>query len=165
MPLLRPSTSVTAAVLSHHARLAASVDVAVRNVHDLTLGLGDTRQARDDLLRLLRDEVLPHALAEERTYYAAGAGQPRTALLVAAMTQDHRRLEALVTHIAAADTALAACELATAFQALLEAHVSAENDLLLPALIEDGMNLESLLGSTPHLIGLGPSAPASSRPT
>lgn len=165
MPLLRPPTGAPAAVLNHHAGLAASVDVAVRNLHELTVGLGDTRQARDDLVRLLRDEVLPHALTEERTYYAAGAGQPRIALLVTAMTQDHRRLETLVRLIAAADTALAASELATAFQALLEAHVSAENDLLLPALIEDGVDLESVLGSAPHLIGDGPAPPAGPQPT
>jgi triphosphoribosyl-dephospho-CoA synthetase len=153
MPSLGPSKNTAAAVLSHHAYLAASVDEAVRALHEAaTAGSGDTRQARDDVVRLVRTEILPHAQAEELTYYAAGAELPRIALLVAAMKQDHRRLEALAKHIEVAETALATCELATAFQVLLEAHIATENDLLLPALIEDGVNLEPHLGGAPGLI-------------
>lgn len=151
MPLLRPSNDPAAAVLRHHALLAASVDEAVRALHEAAAGSDDTRLARDDLVRLVRTDILPHARAEELTYYALGAAQPRIALLVAAMKQDHRRLEALVKHIETAQTALATCELATAFQVLLEAHIATENDLLLPALIEDGVDLEPHLGDTPGL--------------
>lgn len=153
MTVTSPQDATLAAIYAHHRQLAAAVIGGATQVHDAAERLVDAGPYRDDLVRLMREDVLPHAAAEERTLYAAGADAPRTALLVQGMTDDHRRLEQLVIDLAAARSPMSMVALAAGLRTLFDAHLAKENDVLLPALVTDGVDLGALLEGMHEILG------------
>lgn len=141
------------AIRAHHQQLSLALASASVQVGDAAERLGDAGRFRDQLMSLMRGEILPHAAAEERTLYAAAADSERTALLVQAMIEEHRRLEALVDDLGGARTPVAMASLATAVRALFEAHLVKENDILLPALVSAGVDLAGLLSGMHEILG------------
>ena len=141
------------AIRAHHQQLELALAGAAVQVSDAAERLGDAGRFRDQLMTLLRGEILPHAAAEERTLYAAAADSERTALLVQAMVDEHRRLETLVDDLGTARTPVAMASLATAVRALFEAHLVKENDILLPALVTEGVDLAGLLSGMHEILG------------
>jgi uncharacterized protein (DUF2249 family) len=158
-PELAPGTaSVLATISAHHAELAQGVSAGALAIRDAADRLVDVTERRDALVLYMLEEVLPHAQAEERTLYAVGSGMPRTALLVAAMIDEHRRLEALVNELARARTAATCAGAALALRSLFEAHLAKENDQLIPVLAEEGVDLARLLEGMHEILGPGESA-------
>lgn len=141
------------AIRAHHQQLALAVASGAVQVSDAAERLGDAGRHRDHLLALMRGEILPHAAAEERTLYRAAAEAERTALLVQAMIEEHRRLEALVDSLGTARTPVAMASIATAVRALFDAHLVKENDILLPALVADRVDLAGLLAGMHEILG------------
>jgi uncharacterized protein (DUF2249 family) len=118
-----PSQSETlAAILGHHAQLSAAVSARAAAVVDAAERLADVTPHRDAFVELLRDEVLPHAVAEEQTLYRAGATLAPSRLLVGSMVMEHRRLMALVDDLEAARTPVGMAANALAVRVLFEAH-------------------------------------------
>lgn len=146
------NTPVIDAIRSHHRRLAAEL-------HELTgavvaaAGSDGWRGSLDRLGEWYRTELIPHAIAEEAKLYAAGADRPATALLVRGMTDEHRQLVALVAELALSRDALHACTTAVAAQQLFIGHVAKENDLLLPALDELGVDFDAVLEGMHEILG------------
>ena len=97
------------------------------------------------LQEFLAGEVLPHAEAEERTLYRAAASQARGGQLVTTMVAEHRRLAELAERLHVGADAAAAATTAEWIATLFAGHVAKENDLLLPALIDSGVDLAPLL--------------------
>ena len=97
------------------------------------------------LQEFLAREVLPHAEAEERTLYRAAASQARGGQLVTTMTAEHRKLAELAERLHAGAGAATAATTAEWIATLFAGHVAKENDLLLPALIDSGVDLAPLL--------------------
>lgn len=143
------------AIRAHHQQLALAVASGAVQVSDATERLGDAGRYRDHFLTLLREEVLPHAAAEERTLYRAGGQVERMALLVQAMIEEHRRLQQLVSDLGTARTPVAMASLATAVRVLFDAHLVKENDILLPALVDAGTDLAGLLEGMHEILGAG----------
>jgi uncharacterized protein (DUF2249 family) len=141
------------AILGHHAQLSAAVAARSAAVVDAAERLADVTPHRDSFVELLREEVLPHAIAEEQTLYRVGltlaAGRP----LVAAMIAEHRRLQALVDQLAAARTPVAMASNALAVRVLFDAHLAKENDQLLPALVLERVDLAGLLEGMHEILG------------
>lgn len=69
------------------------------------------------------------------------------------MTDEHRQLVALVAELALSRDALHACTTAVAAEQLLTSHVAKENDLLLPALDELGVDLDAVLEGMQAILG------------
>lgn len=143
------------AMRTHHAELEMGLRRRVA-------GLGAAVQARQPhfaeqqaVLDFLEGELLPHAIAEERTLYPAG-DTGVTALLVRAMRDEHRNLVAHVDAFRDASDAVQAIGLGSAILALFESHLTKENDLLIPALVADeNVSLADLLGGMHELLGSG----------
>jgi uncharacterized protein (DUF2249 family) len=144
---------VVTAIVSHHAQLEQSVAAGAVAVRDAAERLLDAAPRRDALVRLMLEEVLPHAAAEERTLYDVAAGLPQTELLVQSMVAEHRRLEGVVGDLARARTAVAMAGHATAVRVLFEAHLAKENDQLLPALVAADVDLAQLLDGMHEILG------------
>jgi uncharacterized protein (DUF2249 family) len=138
-------TEAFEAMLAHHASLTDGVEhrfAALRSA----VAAGAPYQARvADLVAYIADEVLPHALAEERTIYPAAARRPDLATTVDDMTSEHRQLTRLSEELARATHPEAALEAAGTLAPLFASHVDKENDVLLPRLAADGA-LAGLLG-------------------
>lgn len=141
------------AIRAHHGQLAAqlrglvtAIDVAVRSQHD-------HRLAHDELLAFLRDELLPHARAEEGTLYHAADAGPAT-MLVRAMRNEHLDLVANIDAFDAATDPLDVLALSRVILALFDSHLHKENDLLVPVLqADDSVSLAELLGGMHELLG------------
>ncbi|MDP3892394.1 DUF2249 domain-containing protein [Nocardioides sp.] len=148
------------AVELHHARMAgelamkaASLAAAARAARP-----ADSEEARLDLVRWCRDELVPHALAEESTMYRAAGSMPRARLLVEAMLVEHQRIIGLVDRLDTTSEPVAAAALARALRELFEAHLAKENDQILPLLLASpDVAVAELLGGMHELLGPGES--------
>jgi len=139
-------TDAFEAMVAHHAALT---DGVARRVAALRAG-GEGNDHHEapmaELVAYLAKEVLPHAMAEERTLYQAAAAKADLAETVAGMVDEHRKLVALAERLATTDDASAAAAEAEAIGALFASHVAKENSLILPPLAaDDAVDLAGLL--------------------
>jgi uncharacterized protein (DUF2249 family) len=156
-----PSQSQTLdAILGHHAQLSEAVAVRSAAVVDAAERLADATPHRDAFVELLREEVLPHAVAEEQTLYDVGAKLATSRLLVASMVAEHRRLQALIDQLAAARTPVGMAAMSLAVRVLFDAHLAKENDQLLPALVLERVDLAGLLDGMHQILGEGAGEPS-----
>lgn len=139
------------AIRDHHERLGRTVADHALTIRRSVDQLASPTAARERLVTYIDEEILPHASAEEQTLYHAAAELPETRLLVQAMTREHVILRDLAVTLAAARTAGEAAGAGAALDALFQAHLEKENDILLPALAEAGIDLPDLLDGM-HLI-------------
>lgn len=145
-----------AAVEQHHAQLAGALTLLT----DAVLGAAMTREdeafseARDRLVAWCRSDLLPHAMAEEKTLYLAGHDRAEGRLLVDAMVGEHVVIHALVEEIAGAATPLEGAAAARALQVFFGSHLEKENTLLLPLLTATtSISLADLLVGMHELAG------------
>ncbi|MFO7251667.1 MAG: DUF2249 domain-containing protein [Actinomycetes bacterium] len=141
------------AIREHHRRLGLTMAqhaVSLRRDIDRLAAPFD-RRAR--MAAFCRSEVLPHALAEERTLYAAGADIAETQPLVRAMEDEHAVLRELVGELEQAATNAEIAGVASALDVLFQVHLRKENDVLLPALVDAGVDLAALLDGMHEILG------------
>jgi len=146
------NSAAMAAVRAHHEELSTQLQGRVRQVMRDAL-VDDSGAAQRELERWCRDELLPHAVAEERTLYNAAGGREATRLLVRAMLDEHRALEALIDALARARDAIEIVGAAASVQALFAVHLGKENDLLLPALDGAGLDIDALVSGMHEVLG------------
>ncbi|GAB2957956.1 hypothetical protein GCM10027280_53400 [Micromonospora polyrhachis] len=159
-PDLAADRRAAQAVVQHHSELAAALNSHTSRLLDAAAH-GDESQAlrhRDELVRWLHDELLPHAAAEEAAMYPLAAKYDLGKLLVAGMLAEHVAITALVRELEAATQPVTAAAAGRALAALLAVHLVKENDLVVPLLVDaedvslaevlDGMH--DLLGSAAH---------------
>ena len=141
-----PTTQdVISAITTHHAELHSQLSDRVAAVLAAVRASRAHQAAVDELLAMLRSDVVPHARAEEEVLYAAATDRT-LAPLVTGMVFEHETLLGLVDELAAASTAVDAAAAARAILAVFTGHVRRENELLLPALASDArVDLVALL--------------------
>lgn len=142
-----------ATIRAHHDRLGRTM-----SDHALTIGrsidrLTSPAPRRDVLVAFCTEEVLPHAMAEEKTLYRVAGDLPRIRLLVQAMQGEHLTLRELTGDLAAAGTQGEIIGLAAALNAVFQSHLVKENEILLPALIDAGVDLAALLDGMHEVLG------------
>jgi uncharacterized protein (DUF2249 family) len=145
-------------VVAHHAEMAGRVAALVGTL--ARTGSAETAiEARDRLVAWAREELLPHAAAEEGTLYGAGGELPELRLLVRAMVAEHERITALVEALARAEGPAAAVAAAGGLEAVLDVHLQKENELLLPARVETpSVSVAGLLAGMHEILGAEESA-------
>ena len=133
-----------AAVEAHHAELAGQLHALTAAVLDAAR-TDDGGAARGQLHAWYREQLMPHIVAEELALYGPALELDVTRLLVCGMLAEHKALILLVAEMALEPTTFAAATAAAAAQALFSVHLDKENDLLLPALDDVGMDLAAVL--------------------
>lgn len=125
------------AVEQHHAQMAGALSLGVERLVDAaSRGEGTaTIEARDQLVDWCRHDLVPHALAEEKTLYPAAQGKDTGRLLVDGMLGEHTVITNLVDELARATDPVRAAATARALQVLFEAHLTKENELVMPLLV------------------------------
>ena len=93
-------------------------------------------QARAAVVGWARGELVPHALGEERTFYAAAATVEAGRLLVDSLVSDHRVILGLLDALEASTEQPVTATWADALLRTFTAHAAKENDLVLPLLVE-----------------------------
>ncbi|TDQ53138.1 DUF2249 domain-containing protein [Actinorugispora endophytica] len=152
-----------AAIRSHHEQMGRTVADHTLTIQDSIDRLLSPLARRDQLLDFATGEVLPHALAEEGTLYRTAEELPGLRLLVRAMRAEHTVLHDLVDRLEEARTQGEVAGAASALNALFQAHLAKENDVLLPALAEAGVDLDALLAGMHEILG-APEPGAGDRP-
>lgn len=146
------------AVEQHHAQMAGALALKAESLAAAVRAdrPADVEEVRLDLVRWCRDELVPHALAEESTMYRAAGEMPRARLLVEAMLVEHQRIIGLVDWLETTSEPVAAAALARALRELFEAHLAKENDQILPLLVASSdVSVAELLGGMHELLGGG----------
>lgn len=128
--------SAAAAVEQHHAQLSGALALHVEAlVSAASRGNPPTALlARDRLVRWAREELLPHAAAEERVLYPAARAIDGFDVLIDAMTGEHAALARLVDEAATTADVARAVIAGSGLRALFESHLAKENELILPRL-------------------------------
>lgn len=145
-----------AAIEQHHAELSGALAALSTGLIDAaTAGDADAaRTARGRLLRWCREELLPHAAAEEQALYPVAHRLDSARLLIDGMLAEHATITGLVHEIAASEDAVRAAAGARALQAVFDSHLHKENELILPVLSgASGVSLADLLGGMHELLG------------
>lgn len=100
----------------------------------------------------MHGDVLSHLQTEERVLYdaarRAGAGP-----LAAALVLDHQSMMALVEHIGQAKTGLDAALSARALVVQLVLRMQKEESVLIPALVDAGVDVSDLVQARPEVLG------------
>src|SRR5664280_3112219 len=125
------------AMLQHHRTLVADVDNRVAALAEAVDSGIAYEPAVAELITYLAEEVIPHAVAEELSIYRTAATREDLANTVNEMIAEHRVLTAAVESLANASNGPAALTQATQIGTFFTTHVVKENELLLPALLED----------------------------
>jgi uncharacterized protein (DUF2249 family)/iron-sulfur cluster repair protein YtfE (RIC family) len=121
-------------VEQHHAEMAGRLDLLTADV--VRAARTDRAEAsRQELLTWLRDELVPHATAEEQTLYPAAAEIAEARLLVEAMLAEHVLIHRLVADLDAASDPVEAAGIARAIETVFDSHLAKENDQLIPTLV------------------------------
>ncbi|MFU8872773.1 DUF2249 domain-containing protein [Micromonospora sp. SL4-19] len=159
----RTTSDLTAAraVVRHHAQLAAVLDRHVRRLLQAA-GDGDDARAhgvRADLLGWLREELLPHADAEESALYPVAADRAEASLLIRGMQAEHTAIADLVAELDATTEPVRLAAAARALAGVLAVHLAKENELILPLLVDAAdVSLAALLDGMHDLLGSSESA-------
>lgn len=123
------------AMLDHHEVLDINVKLRAEAIkHEVGKG-NSYKQAVANLVEYLDTEVLPHAIAEERTIYQIAEDKLGLASTVSEMTLEHRALADAITTLKNAANGSEASECAKEISLLFSSHVRKENDLILPQLL------------------------------
>lgn len=146
------NTTAMAAAREHHARLRAGL---VERTEALVAAVSARRpfhQAQHDLVGYLRHELLPHVEVEESLLYTGTATQ-QIALLVRAMQDEHRMVRTLIDELSHTTDGTDALCVASALVVLCDVRIEQEDRLLLPALAAYGLDLATVLGDHPEIVG------------
>jgi uncharacterized protein (DUF2249 family) len=144
------------AVEQHHAQLAGSLALRVEAVLAAASAGNEPAavQARDDLVAWCGHELVPHAAAEEKAMYPHAQARTEGRLLVEGMLGEHEVIRGLVGELADATEPTRAAAAARALQALVETHLTKENELILPILVTAAdVSLADILGGMHELLG------------
>ena len=133
-------------IRAHHAALLGGL--RSRSEALLAAAAGDAaHEPRTDMLLYMKEEIVPHAEAEEETIYRRGLELRDLVPLLQAMIAEHARLRSLTAELEAALAPVRAASLGFAITELFALHADKENDLLLPRLAgEPGVKVHDLLG-------------------
>ncbi len=144
-----------AAVREHHAEMAGSLAMRVDTLLRAALG---PRHVCDDARRTLvawcEDELVPHALAEEKAMYPAARATLEGRILVEGMLAEHQVITALLGELEQTHDMVRAAASAYALKVAFDSHLAKENDLVLPLLAQTpGVSVADVLGGMHELLG------------
>ena len=129
-------TEAYEAMRAHHQVLGEQLSARVSAVSAAAAAGGQPHEAVvAGLIAYLAGEILPHAAAEETTFYPAAAALDGLAGTVSEMTAEHTILSEAAGRLAEAADAADAAQRAEKIATLFAGHVAKENDILLPALL------------------------------
>jgi len=144
------------AIKDHHSQLAGALAMQVETLIEAAIrtDLPGAGLASKSLVSWCHSELIPHALAEERTIYLKAHEDAQARLLVDAMIAEHRVILALVEGIGTAQTPVRAAANAQALLSIFNSHLVKENEQILPLLaFSTEVSLAELLGGMHEILG------------
>lgn len=159
------------AIVDHHAEMAGALSAKVEALLAAAGREGGSAAlaARDDLARWCESDLVPHALAEEKSMYPAAQATVEGKLLVQAMLDEHRAIIDLVSEVEEATDAVRAAAAGRAVKALFDVHLAKENERVIPLLAGTaGVSVADILDQMHESLSAddhaGEAAPAANQP-
>lgn len=144
------------AVEQHHAQMAGALELKGEALVSAARA-GDSqtfRRAQDALVGWCRSDLVPHALAEEGTLYAAAAEHAEAKLLVAAMLAEHAEIVSLIEQVEQGADVVAVVGAVGALRRLFAVHLAKENEQILPLLVASpSTSVAELLDGMHEILG------------
>ena len=141
------------AMLRHHKMLSEGLTGRAAAVSGMVVAGLPHAAAVASLNAYLTEEVLPHAVAEEKTVYPAAA-RAGLAGTIEEMLAEHVTLTSAAARLSETADGEAAAIQAREIAALFTEHAARENDVILPALLADeSADLAALLGQMHDTLG------------
>lgn len=138
----------------HHAELAVRVTALTEALLSAAEQGRDVEAPRAAALEFLTGELLPHAAAEEGRLYPAAARTERVGPLIESMIAVHRIIGTLVERIRSESSPVRATAAAEALRVLFDAHLTDENERILPVVAADPqISLAELTQGMHELLG------------
>lgn len=109
--------------------------------------------ARRQLVSFLRNELLLHLETERKLLHVVGNSFESTKKLADAMAINHRQILAFFRALEERDTGMGLALAAGSIVSLVEVRLQTENTVLLPALVANGVDLETLLAGRAEILG------------
>ena len=145
-----------AAVERHHAEMAGALATMVEELV-LSASRSDGAAAiaaQHSLAAWCAQELVPHALAEEKAMYPAAEAIAAARLLITAMVAEHGTIVDLVAEVQTAPDMVRAAAAARALQVTFTSHLAKENELILPLLVATPeVSVAELLSGLHELLG------------
>lgn len=144
------------AVVRHHAHLAETLTTHTARLLEAADRADHTRvrEVREDLVKWLHADLLPHAHAEETTLYRSAAAKPEGGLLIDGMLNEHHAIADLIRELENATAPVRVAAAARALDAMFASHLAKENDLVVPLLVQaEDVSVAALLEGMHELIG------------
>lgn len=140
--------NVLDAVAAHHVELATALRDRVGDVLTAARDGADAAAPIAALHELVAGVLMPHARAEEDSFYPAAAQRPALAALVDGMLLEHGQIGGLAEEIALGGDPVTIAGAGRALLEIFSGHAQRENDLLLPGLAADpSVDLDALLAT------------------
>lgn len=147
-----------AAVVEHNALTLRTLAAHVESLVTAVSARGSsaaTRPALDRLVDWCREQLVPHARAEETTLYRPVAATEKGVLLIDGMLEEHRTIYRIVDDLTHVGDPVRAVALAGALEAVVAGHLAKENEQLLPLLVRSPyISLAEALDGLEQLFGL-----------
>ncbi|MEB3980023.1 DUF2249 domain-containing protein [Mycobacterium sp. 663a-19] len=141
------------AIKSHHAQLAGRLAVLTDAMLWAVERGADFEPARAAALVFLTDQLRPHAAAEEERLYPAATRAERARPLVESMVAVHRIIGSLVERIRI-EPPLRAAACGHALRVVFDAHLTDENERILPIVAADAeVSLADVVHGMHELLG------------
>ena len=135
------------AIRAHHRALSDGLTDRANGVLRAAVDRQPLEPAVADFVAYVNEEVLPHAAAEEKTIYPAVVAHTQLGNLIGDMITEHAALSMSAARLTTLTDAAEAAKQAQEIADLFTSHAEKENDVLLPALIDDDtVDLAELLG-------------------
>lgn len=139
--MMQSNESVARHVRAHHEELVSTLAAKAAALNGPAAD-----GARDALLSYVQEEILPHALFEEKTLYREASKRNELRVLIDSLLYEHHEIKALTSEVQKAPDASSAAAYALSLAILFKVHAAKENDFVLPALTSDpSVNLGRLL--------------------
>lgn len=151
----RQDAEAAEAVRDHHAQMAGALATRVDALVRAAAGAGAPGDdARRSLVTWCEDELVPHALAEERAMYPAARATLEGRLLVEGMLAEHQVITALVAELERTHDRVRSAAAAYALRVAFDSHLAKENELVLPLLMRTpGVSVADVLGGMHEVLG------------
>lgn len=124
-------------IKNHHAELAGRLAALAESMLSAAERGRDFEAARAAIVEFLAGELLPHAAGEEECLYPAAARTDRARPLIESMIAAHRIIGTLVERVRGESSPVRAAAAAHALRVLFEAHLTDENERILPIVAAD----------------------------
>lgn len=144
---------VAAAIHRHHRTMESDLAQLTRTIATAAADSDDVSAEAVALYGWCRTELLPHLRSEDSALLTRGRERESTALVARALVDETERLRDAAEDLDSVDDPVQAASLAATVGTLFGLHAAQVDDLLVPALVDAGVDVAGAVAELPEIVG------------